>query len=119
MGIGFNWFKGYEITPMPSGNYDFYRFEYLGGDSTSHSARNIIKVQELIKKYSGKIIPSINSGIIEYVSDNLCLIEPEEMVSICDEILAGTECDEIDMRDRFEWFKQLSEEGYYLSYDLD
>jgi len=47
------------------------------------------------------------------------LIEPKEMSLICDKILSDTEVDEVDMRDRIEWFKQLSDEGYYLTYNND
>jgi hypothetical protein len=34
-------------------------------------------------------------------------------------ILNGTEVDDIDMRSRFEWFKKLSDDGYYIAYDYD
>ena len=121
MSIGFNWFKKYRIiNRLPESTlFDWYGIEYLDGDSTSHSAGNIIKVQNLIEKYSGKRIPTVNEDFIDSVIYKLDLINPEEMVEICNKILANTECDEVDMRDRIEWFKKLSEEGYYLTYDFE
>ena len=121
MSTGFNWFKEYEITDISEHKYwhSSYKLTYLDGDSTSHSAGNIIKVQNLIEKYGGKRIPQINTSWIDALDYKLDLIEPIEMVEICNEILANTECDEIDMRHRIEWFKKLSEDGYYLSYDYD
>ena len=120
MSIGFNWFKEYEIIYHKL-NYwcDYYSVFYDGGDSTSHSSGNIIKVQNLIEKYGGKRIPQVNEYAINSTDYKLDLIEPSEMVEICDKILANTECDEVDMRDRIEWFKKLSEEGYYLTYDFE
>lgn len=32
-------------------------------------------------------------------------------------IADGSEIDKVDMRSRIEWFKKLSDQGYYLSYD--
>ena len=120
MSTGFNWFKDYEITHHGQGHwYDWYELEYLDGGSTSHSAGNIIKVQDLIEKYGDVRIPSISEQWIDSVDYKLNLIEPTEMVKICNKILSNTECDEVDMRDRIEWFKELSEEGYYLTYDLE
>jgi len=121
MSIGFNWFKKHRIiNKLPESTlFDWYGVEYLDGDSTSHSAGNIIKVQNLIEKYSGKRIPTVNEDFIDSVIYKLDLINPEEMVEICNKILANTECDEVDMRDRIEWFKKLSEEGYYLTYDFE
>lgn len=120
MSIGFNWFKEYEIVYHKL-NYwcDYYSVFYDGGDSTSHSAGNIIKVQNLIEKYGGKRIPQVNEEGINSTDYKIDLIEPTEMVVICDKILANTECDDVDMRYRIEWFKKLSEEGYYLSYDFE
>lgn len=121
MSIGFNWFKNYEITHMFADHYwySYYSLNYLDGDSTSHSSGNIIKVQNLIEKYGCKRIPQINEEWIDSVDYKLDLINPEEMVEICNKILANTECDEVDMRHRIEWFKKLSEEGYYLTYDFE
>lgn len=121
MSKGFNWFKKYEIVQKIPYNpyFNWYGIEYLDGDSASHSVGNIIKVQNLIEKYSGKRIPVVNEDWIDSVIYKLDLINPEEMVEICNKILANTECDEVDMRDRIEWFKKLSEEGYYLTYDFE
>lgn len=120
MSTGFNWFKEYEIVRNRLDYwYDDYRIFYDDGDSTSHSSGNIIKVQNLIEKYSGKRIPQVNECAIDSIDYKIDLIEPAEMVGICNKILANTECDEVDMRDRIEWFKKLSEDGYYLSYDCN
>lgn len=126
MGIGFNWFEKYKILHYgnESDHYydwpnlcDWYKLKYLDGGSTSHSARNVIESQNLIEKYSGKRIPSIAEECIDSVDYDLDLIEPDEMVQICNKILSDTECDKCGMRDRIELFKQLSEDGYYLTYN--
>lgn len=120
MSIGFNWFKKYKIIHRAAPSfYDWYELNYLDGDSTSHSAGNVIKVQNLIEKYSGKRISSISGECINSVDYELDLIEPNEMVEICNKILSSTEVDEVHMRDRIERFKKLSEEGYYLTYDIN
>lgn len=122
MSTGFNWFKSYKIK-IPKGtrmvNYYESTLEYIGGGSTSHSGRNIGKVQDLIEKYSGKEIPTICGDWIESEEYKLPLIEPSEMSKICQKVLNGTEVDEVGMRDRIEWFKELSDQGFYLSYDYE
>ena len=121
MSTVFNWFKKYEIVQKIPYNpyFNWYGIEYLDGDSASHSVGNIIKVQNLIEKYSGKRIPVVNEDWIDSVDYDLNLINPEEMMEICSKILADTEVDKVDMRHRIEWFKKLSEEGYYLTYDFE
>nr|DAU02864.1 MAG TPA: hypothetical protein [Caudoviricetes sp.] len=122
MSYGFNWFKTYKITinrGTAMWDYDDKNLEYIGGDSTSHSGHNIELVQDLIEKYSGKRIPEIEPDWIKSEDEDLHLIEPKEMSDICQRILDETEVDEVRMRERIEWFKQLSDEGYYLSYDYE
>jgi hypothetical protein len=73
----------------------------------------------LIEKYSGKTIPIVCSDFIDSEDYKLPLIEPKEMSNICKKILQGTEVDKAGMRDRVEWLRQLSDEGYYLTYDYE
>lgn len=117
MSIGFNWFKEYKIKIIDELFYQDVKLEYLGGGDTSHSGGNIGKVQDLIEKYGGKRIPTICADFIQSEDEKLDLIDPKEMSLICDKILAGKEVDKVDMRSRIEWFKELSDKGYYLSYD--
>lgn len=122
MSCGFNWFKTYKITihrGTAMWDYDDKILEYIDGGSTSHSGRNIESVQDLIEKYGGKRIPEIEPEWIKSEYEDLHLIEPKEMSDICQKILDGTEVDDVGMRDRIEWFKQLSDDGYYLSYDYE
>ena len=119
MSIGFNWFKTYSIIYHEVEWYEWYQLKYNEGGSTSHSAGNVIAVQYLIEKYGGRCIPQVDSGCIDSINYDLDLIAPSKMIEICNKVLAGTECDEVDMRDRIEWFKKLSEQGYYLTYDFD
>lgn len=115
MGLGFNWFKEYEICP----SYESYDLEYIDGDSTSHSYGNVIKVQDLLEKYGGVRIPKVNTYGLYNKYDKPDLIEPKIISEACDKVLQSTEVDEVDMRDRIEWFKKLSDEGYYLTYDWE
>ena len=116
MSTGFNWFKNYEIY-LSSDYYGDCALCYLDGDSTSHSSGNIIKVQRLLEDYGGISIPYVLTHDIqkEYKPQ---LINPKVMSDVCKKILDGTDVDAVDMRHRIEWFKKLSDEGYYLSYDL-
>lgn len=121
MSTGFNWFKSYKITihrGKRMWEYDDKKLDYIGGGSTSHSGYNIGLVQDLIEKYSGKRIPTIEEDWLESEDEDLGLIQPKEMSDICIKILDGKEVDKVGMRDRIEWFKKLSDEGYYLSYDM-
>lgn len=123
MGTIFNWFKSYKIEKIADGIMyccsDEYRIDYIGGGNTTHSSGNIGKVQDLIEKYSdGKSITSVCEDWIEQENYKIPnLIEPKEMSEICERILLNREVDAVGMRERIEWFKQLSDDGYYLTYD--
>ena len=41
------------------------------------------------------------------------------MSEICKKILAESDVDKVDMRHRIEWFKELSDHGFYLTYDYE
>lgn len=118
MSIVFNWFKSYNIHIEDSILYNDVTLTYNGGGSTSHSAGNVGKVQSLMENYSGKRIPTINPDYIYSKDEILDLIKPEEMSNICKLILNNNECDNVDMRDRIELFKELSDKGYYISYNM-
>lgn len=72
----------------------------------------------MLEKY-GNTIPTICEDFIHSEDCKLDLIEPNIMSDVCAKILLGKEVDSVDMRDRIEWFKQLSDEGYYLTYDYE
>ncbi len=119
MSTGFNWFKEYKIEITDELFYRDVKLKYLGGGNTSHSAGNIGKVQDLIEKYGDKRIPTICADFIQSEDEKLDLVDPKEMSLICEKILVGKEVDEVDMRSRIEWFKELSNDGYYLSYNYE
>ena len=124
MGVGFNWFKNYKVNKFEDPRSWFkesyiYSIEYLDGDSTSHSYGNRTKLQSLFELI-GESIPTINDEIFydnikDYIKDTL--IQPLEMSRICDKLL-NSEFDLLDMEDRIKWIQQLSNEGYYVSYDM-
>lgn len=113
MSRGFNWFKGYEIY-LADELYHNYNLRYIDGGSTSHSPGNITDVQDLLEKYGGITIPYVETIDVYDIPE---FIEPKTMSEVCDVILHTAEVDEVDQRDRIEWFKKLSDDGYYLSYD--
>ena len=77
-------------------------------------------VWDLFEKITGKIFPTLPyEECINSKDYKLDLIEPSEMVKLCDMVLSDNRVDEVHMRDRFEWFKKLSKQGYYIAYDYE
>lgn len=123
MGIGFNWFKNYKIIEdeiiIGFGSDIEYRVEYLDGDSTSHGYGNRSKLQDIFEKYLNIKIPTINKWGL-YNRPILNLIEPSVMSKYCAKLLENKEVYNLeDMKDRIQWIKEISDEGYYISYDVD
>jgi hypothetical protein len=122
MGVCFNWFKDYEVVPdmisMGIGTYTEYNLKYIDGDSTSHSYGNRTKLQNIFRKYLNTEIPTIPDYYQESINVNL--IEPSEMSKLCSKLLVNKcDYDLEDMEDRIEWIKKLSDDGYYVTYDVD
>lgn len=114
MSIGFNWFKDYELKSVEYGVI----VKYIGGGHSLHSAGNIIKAQNLLEEYGSINIPVVNEYSLKE-GDKLDLVDPKEVSKVCQLILNDIKVDEVGMRKRIEWFKELSDKGYYLTYDCD
>ena len=120
MGVGFNWFKDYKIIEQVDNvgwfQYVEYKIEYLDYDKTSHSYGNRSKLQDIFNSYLGIQIPTIMS----YYSDipELNLIKPKTMYDYCNKLLSDCSYDLEGMEDRIKWIKELSDKGYYVSYDM-
>ena len=124
MGRGIDWFKDYRIEKLSvvadCPYHTDFRLQLLDTDGTSHSYGNVSIVWDLFEKITGKIFPTLPyEECIDSEDYKLDLIEPSEMVKLCDMVLSDNRVDEVHMRDRFEWFKKLSEQGYYIAYDCE
>lgn len=125
MGVGFNWFKSYQII---ENEFDYlfgkdveYRIEYLDGNSTSHSYGNRSMLQDIFIRYFNAMIPNIPcySENGNYYKD-LNLINPTTMSEFCSKLIDNTEKYDLEsMKDRIEWIKKISDQGYYISYDVE
>lgn len=91
----------------------------FGGDSTSHGYGRVCDLKDLFLKTIGREFPVINENHVHGETDDIGLIEPADMITYCDNMLASEEVDELDLRERIEWFKELSEQGYYLAYNWE
>ena len=77
-------------------------------------------LKELFEKVIGIQFPRLpNEEWIDSKDYKLKLIKPIDMSKYCEKILNNTEVDNINMRSRFEWFKDLSDKGYYIAYDWE
>lgn len=115
MGIHFRWFKDYKIYDLDSHYSPTLQISYLGGGATSHSAGNVRRIQDLLKKYSEIQIPFINEDFIQG-KDDINLVEPFLMKDACQKVLSNESSDINGLRERIEWFIKLSDDGYFISY---
>lgn len=127
MGLGFRWFKNYKILDARESYLAFgscycdgFSIDFIDSDATSHSYYNVSLVCNLFENTTYISFPRLpNEDWIDSKNYKLDLINPSDMSKYCEIILNGTEVDDIDMRRRFEWFKNLSDDGYYIAYDYD
>lgn len=125
MGLGFRWFKDYKILDAGESYLAFgfcycdrFSIDFIDSDATSHSYYNVSLIRDLFERTVGISFPRLpNEDRIDSKNYKLDLINPSDMSKYCKIILNGTEVDDIDMRSRFEWFKKLSDDGYYIAYD--
>ena len=118
MSIILNYFKDWRFDVIDEPWLAQTSVVYLDNDTTSHSAGDVRIVQDLLEKYGGRRIPTIPFCYYGSVDEpQLNLIEPEDMAEMCRNVLDSSEVDTVDMRNRFEWFCELSKQGYYLAYE--
>ena len=122
MSIGFNWFKQYKPRKKFYSPKDIeYAPEFLDGGSSSFSGGNIGKVSDLLEEYD-VYIPSIRDDYdtVEKLETALNdLVNPTVLSDALDKILKDNKVDKVGMRERVQWMKELSDEGYLLCYDYD
>lgn len=120
MGVMFHWFKDIKVkTEYETYIYAYKEVVYINGGCTSHSYGNRSKLQDLFMKKCGIFIPTINEYDIESNDWHFDLVEPIKMAEYCKIILSDKECDIYGFRDRLNWIKSLSIQGYYVAYESE
>lgn len=127
MGIGFNWFKNYKIvehetiSPWGGGENKEYTLEFIDSNSTDFGYGNASRLNMILKQYGDIEIPHIDDIGYYYkedIEELANLINPKAVSKVCAKFLNDiNEEDEEDLRDRIEWIKEISDEGYFISYD--
>lgn len=117
--IGVNFYKDVEVI-IHDGvgyfDYDYCELKYEDNHSISWSGGNITKLGNLFEKYTGEYLPIHLSEYNEDCKDDL--IEPSEMIRYCDMVLVHEEDKLVlQFKDRLNYIKNMSQEGYYVSYD--
>lgn len=122
MGRGINFYKDVKLVKHEEkdvfGDYDWNELKYIDNHSISWSYGNTYRLGLLFEKYTNLSLP-----IILCEDDNDCLedlIKPEDMVKYCDKVLNNATGEELEeWGNRVEYIKEISEKGYYVSYDCD
>lgn len=122
MGIQFNWFKDVENEiEMGMFSYTQNYIKFIDGDGCNHSPNNVEYLQEIFEKYGDTEIPYLSKTYMDITREEIIedyLIPKEKVIEICNKFFNNPEeKDSNDMRDRIEWIKKLSEDGYYISYE--
>lgn len=126
MGVIFKWFKSFSVIEHDSTGWfqdNYYEVRFLGGDSTSHSYGNRSLLQDLFETHLGIQIPTDTYDFFyENPTEfyNNLLIKPSEMSKYCKTILdySNHGVNLYGMEDRILWIKSLSDQGFYVMYDM-
>ena len=122
MGLCFHWFRDYQIIMQDE---TFTRSAYCsdvvlnGGDNTSYGYGRAGDLKELFYEVTKVEFPVICTYAIHSETDDIGLIDPDMMVRYCDTVLSDERVDELGIRDILEFFKELSEQGYYLAFEYE
>lgn len=117
MSIMFRWFKSCSAELVENYRCWYLDIKYTDKGSTSHSAGNVIKVEYLFEKYNNTEFPRINKDAMNAEDVFPNLINPHDMSQMCQKVWDSDDPELKDMEDRFEWFKELSEKGFYIAYE--
>lgn len=122
MGRGINWFKNFkikeEIIDYGIGKDISYSLIYLHGNGTSYGYNNVQILQDILIKYGNISIPYVDVYNFNPKTIRKELIKPSVLSKVCSKFLNNpNEKDKYDMRGRIEWFKEMSDRGYYFTYD--
>lgn len=118
MGVLFHWFKNIEVTIMPCGRtFSIVSIIYNNGGDVSHTYSNRTRLKNLFYDECKIHIPTIDDEMVHDKAHDFELIDPKTIVKCCDKILNNEVYKNHDLRERVEWIKQLSLQGYYIAYD--
>ena len=118
MGRQFFWFTGYEIK---SNNEPFGISELIlkNEHSVSHSYGNSRLITDYFNTRFQYTFPTIPDRL-QLGSDDFDLselISPKIMKELCEVVLQDNYINNPLLKDRFNRFKELSEQGYYIAYE--
>ena len=118
MGRQLFWFTGYEIKSNDE-PFGVSELTLKNEHSTSHSYRNSKLITSYFNNKFSYTFPTIPDRL-QLGSDDFNLdelIHPRIMKRLCETVLQDDNVQNPLLKDRFNRFKELSEQGYYIAYE--